>query len=310
MPATTTAEAPRREPRVLSVVVPTKGRPRYLEGCLAALAAADYPRERFEVVVVNDGGGREVESAVEGFAASVNARLTTPARTGPSGARNAGAWAADGRYLAFTDDDCEPAPRWLPALERALDEHPGAAVGGVTINGAPHDPAAVASQAVVDALLETFNREPGAPRFFASSNFAVPAEQFRAIGGFDEGFRYAEDREMCQRWIESGHRMAHAPDAVVYHMRTLTLRDFVRQHHGYGRGAWAFQRMTPDAGRESSGVLRALARRALRSERGRGRIATAGYLALSQAATASGFAREAATHRLAGWRRGAASGSP
>lgn len=293
------------DPPVLSVIVPTKGRPRYLEGCLAALAGADYPRERFEVVVVNDGGGAEVERVVERLADTVSVRLTTSARTGPSAARNAGAWAAEGRHLAFTDDDCEPAPGWLAALERALGQDPGAAVGGVMINAVKRNPAAVASQAVVDSLLEQFNRGPAAPRFFASSNLAFPAEPFRAVGGFDEDFRYAEDRELCRRWIRSGNRLVHAPDALVYHMRTLTLREFVGQHHGYGRGAWAFQHAAPDERWRSSGVLRALARRALRPEPGAKRIATAGYVALSQVATASGFAREAAVHRLARLRRGA-----
>lgn len=288
------------------MIVPTKGRPRYLEGCLAALAGADYPRGRFEVVVANDSRGAEVEGVVERFAGTVDVRLTTPARTGPSAARNAGAWAAEGRHLAFTDDDCEPTPGWLAALERALDQHPGAAAGGVMINAAKHNPGAVASQAVVDSLLEQFNRDPAAPRFFASSNLAFPAEPFRAIGGFDEDFRYAEDRELCRRWIRSGHRLVHAPDALVYHMRTLTLREFVGQHHGYGRGAWAFQHAAPDERWRSSGVLRALARRALRLDPGARRIATAGYVALSQAATASGFMREAAVHHLIRQRREAA----
>jgi GT2 family glycosyltransferase len=286
------------------VIVPTKGRPRYLQGCLAALAAADYPRDRFEVVVVNDGGGAAVEEVVEHVAGAIEARLTAPPRTGPSAARNAGAWAARGRHLAFTDDDCEPAAGWLPALERALADNPRAAVGGVVVNGARRDPAAVASQAVVDSLLEEFNRDPAAPRFFTSSNLAFPAEPFREIGGFDEAFRYAEDREICHRWIRSGHRLAHAPDAIVHHMRTLTLRDFVRQHHGYGRGAWAFQHHAPDGRADSPGVLRALARRALHPDPDAGRIATTAYVALSQAATASGFAREAVAGRVRRWRHG------
>jgi glycosyltransferase involved in cell wall biosynthesis len=39
---------------VISVVVPTIGRPRYLENCLAALAASELAPERFEVVAVDD----------------------------------------------------------------------------------------------------------------------------------------------------------------------------------------------------------------------------------------------------------------
>ncbi|MGH2821063.1 MAG: glycosyltransferase, partial [Actinomycetota bacterium] len=76
---------------VLSVVVPTKGRPRYLERCLRALAGADYPRDRFEVVIVNDGGGTHVERIASSARARLAVALVEPERTGPSAARNAGA---------------------------------------------------------------------------------------------------------------------------------------------------------------------------------------------------------------------------
>jgi glycosyltransferase involved in cell wall biosynthesis len=285
---------------VLSVVVPTKGRPRYLERCLHALAGADYPRDRFEVVIANDGGGTEVERIVSSAGDRLAVELVEPERTGPSAARNAGAMSSRGEFIAFTDDDCEPAPRWLTALERALERNPGAAVGGETLNGAPHNKAAVASQLVVEAVHAHFNRDPAAPRFFASFNVAFPAQPFRALGGFDERLRYAEDREMCERWLGAGHRFTHAPGALVHHMRTLTLREFWGQHYGYGRGAWGFRRARETAAvhtADSGAVVAALLRSCIRTA-GRDGPAVAGYLALSQVATAAGFGREAAAALL------------
>lgn len=286
---------------VLSVVVPTKGRPVYLERCLAALAASDYPPQGFEVVVVDDSGGGEVERVTSAARGRLEPRIVRPWGTGPSAARNAGAFAARGEFVAFTDDDCEPSPGWLAALARALESQPGAAVGGVTHNGAPDDSAAAASQAVVDAVQAQFNRDPASPRFFASYNVAFPAEPFRELGGFGERFRYAEDRELCERWLRAGHRFVHAPDAIVLHMRRLTLRDFWGQHYGYGRGAWAFARERPGgAGQvaDTGGVLRALARTTRHGADGEARPAVAGYVALSQLATAAGYAREALVRRL------------
>jgi glycosyltransferase involved in cell wall biosynthesis len=280
---------------LISVVVPTKGRLSSLEGCLEALRKADFEREQFEVLVANDHGGEQVESLVASFADELQAAIVRPQCAGPSAARNAGAAAARGAYVAFTDDDCEPAPSWLPALERSLEENPGAAVGGRVENGMPQNLGAVATQVVVDALHAHFNQDPRSPRFFASSNVAFPADAFRSIGGFDEGFRYAEDREVCERWVRTGHRFVSAPDAVVIHIRTLGLREFIAQHYGYGRGALAFHR---SVGREQrhaarSGVLRELARETLRGHDHHGRMALGGYVVLSQLATATGFARQA-----------------
>jgi GT2 family glycosyltransferase len=290
---------------VVSVVVPTKGRPEYLERCLAALANTDYPLEQLEVVVVNDGGGPRVARVARSVSGDLPVRLESPNRSGPSAARNAGAFSARGRFVAFTDDDCEPAAGWLAALARALEANDGAAIGGRTVNGAPRNGPAAATQMVVDSVHAHFNRDSAAPRFFASYNLAFPADAFRALGGFDERFRYAEDREMCERWLGAGRRFAYAPDALVRHVRTLTLRAFLGQHYGYGRGAWAFGRGRATAGADHRGVLRELARRAASPAGPEGqRIAAAGYVALSQIATAAGFAREAAARRLPFQRRG------
>ncbi len=288
-------------PPVISVVVPTKGRVRSLGRCLEALERADYERDRFEVVVSNDRGMREVESLVGSFADRLRASTTMPKRSGPSAARNAGAMAASGEYLAFTDDDCEPESGWLSALERSLAANPGAACGGTVRNGATDNLGAVATQAVVDALHAGFNRDLDAPRFFASSNVAFPSAAFRSLGGFDEDERYAEDRELCERWIAAGHRLVSAPDAVVVHMRTLDLREFMGQHYGYGRGAFAFNGVqSPERRRgDRIAVLEELAHESLSHHDAHSRPAVAAYLLLSQAATAAGFAREAVVRSIA-----------
>jgi len=286
---------------IFSVVVPTLGRPRQLEKCLAALARLDYAPEKFEVVVVNDGGGSPVETVVAGSSGGLEVRVVSTAIPGPSAARNAGAGAARGRFLALTDDDCEPDPGWLGALARVLEANPAAAVGGTVENGAAGRCAA-GSQVLLDSTHSHFNRDPGASRFFASNNLAFAADDFRAIGGFDESFLHAEDREFCERWHQSGRRLVPAPDAVVRHMRHLTLREFWLQHYGYGRGAWNLHRLRAerDWGRFSvePSFYSELARQVWRRRNGAGRPSLAALGLVSQVANAAGFAREAGAARL------------
>src|SRR5215813_1646861 len=93
-----------------SIVVPTYRRPAILAGCLDAVARLDYPCDRFEAIVVDDGGGAvELPRAY----ADVDMVLLTQAHAGPAAARNTGAARARGDFLAFTDDDCRPDPGWL-----------------------------------------------------------------------------------------------------------------------------------------------------------------------------------------------------
>jgi glycosyltransferase involved in cell wall biosynthesis len=282
-----------------SIVVPTRGRPRYLRRCLSALAALEYPRDRFEVVVVGDGDDRAAEVLADSLPEEIRTDLALSPGSGPAAARNAGAARARGRFVAFTDDDCAPAPAWLSALESALHGDPGAAAGGRTLNGAAANPCSTVSQAVVDALYAYYNSDPASPRFFASNNVAFPAEGFRAVGGFDTAFRQAggEDRELCARWLRAGRRLTPAPEAIVKHMRELTLRGFWRQHFGYGRGAWRFHR-SPDGSSSGWPALeprfhRVLAREVRRSASATTLLALAVLAVTSQVASLAGVVREA-----------------
>ena len=239
----------------VSVVVPTHGRPSQLAGCLEALADLDFERDRYEVIVVDDGSPEPLDRVSLPSADRCRVRVVRQRRTGPGGARNAGARAARGRLLAFTDDDCRPASGWLSELAAQHAADPARLIGGRTVNDLSHNAYATTSQIIVDVAYAHYNQQPGGPRFFASNNMAVPADLFREVGGFDEGFAApgAEDRELCDRWLHRGHRLAYAPDAIVSHRHDLTLARFCRQHFNYGRGALRFHRARAARG---SGTLR------------------------------------------------------
>lgn len=276
-----------RDAPFVSVVVPTHERPAELARCLAALSRLVYPRDRFEVLVVDDGGKGD-----EPVAGGIDVRVLAQARRGPAAARNRAAEVARGELLAFTDDDCMPAPGWLGCIVEAARRAPEAAVGGPTVTAFPRNAYSAASQEIVRLVYAHYNGGPGGPRFFASNNLAVPTERFRAAGGFDERFTTAEDREFCNRWLERGGELVYAPDAVIVHANRVTLAGFVRQHFGYGRGALRFHRKR---GRVAASVRRELGfyRELPRLMReGRTRPDLIGLLALWQIANAAGFAWE------------------
>ncbi|MFQ4136062.1 glycosyltransferase family 2 protein [Nodosilinea sp. PGN35] len=229
---------------VFSVVIPTYNRPERLASCLLSLTRLSYPRDGFEVIVVDDGSAQPLAATVEPFEAVLNLTLLRQVNSGPAKARNAGAARAQGQYLVFTDDDCQPHPSWLNALAAQLDQQPLALVGGHTLNALPDNVFSTASQLLIDYLYDYYNSRR-APSFFASNNFAMAAEQFRQLGGFDTSFPLAagEDREFCDRWLQHGFPMAYAPEARVDHSHHLSLRRFWRQHFNYGRGAYCFHRV-------------------------------------------------------------------
>jgi GT2 family glycosyltransferase len=225
---------------MFSVIVPTYARPVQLSACLRALAHLDYPRSGFEVIVVDDGGGTSLEAAITPVHDQLDITLLTQSHRGPAAARNAGAELAKGRFLAFTDDDCTPASGWLQALEAGFATAPDCAMGGRTLNALRDNPYSTASQMILEVVYAYYNTDPSRARFFASNNLAIPADSFRAIGGFDTTFRTSEDRELCDRWRYYGYRMMYVPEALVHHAHALTFRRFCKQHFHYGRGAFRF----------------------------------------------------------------------
>lgn len=287
-----------------TVVVPTRDRPTSLRRCLDALAELDYPRERYEVVVVDDGGVLPARPPVDEIAGRLRVQLVTQPPSGPAIARNRGAAAGGGELLAFTDDDCRPLPGWLAALARTVTLE--RAVGGATVNELPGNPFAEASQSLIGHLYEYYGAEAGRPTFLASNNLAVDAEAFRAIGGFDERLprAAAEDREFCDRWLASGRRLGFAPDALVRHAHDLNLRTFARQHFNYGRGALYYHRARA---RRGGGALRVepprfyiqLLRRPLRESPGARGVVGAALLGVAQVVNAAGFAWELAVDAAA-----------
>ncbi|MDQ3936784.1 MAG: glycosyltransferase, partial [Actinomycetota bacterium] len=228
-----------------TVVIPTHRRPARLRECLAALADLDYPRAALDVVVVGDfAGERPVAPPGLDVAFFPYAELLPAAR------RNEGARRARGELIVFVDDDCQPARDWLRLLVDAWQENPGAALGGHTWNTLRSNPYAEASQLVINIGYRQNGEEPNAARFFTTDNLLVPRADFLDLGGFDESFWTAEDREFCDRWMASGRRMAYVPDAIVWHAHPIGLRGFLKRNWHYGRGAQRYWRKRAAAGRE------------------------------------------------------------
>ena len=227
-----------------SVIVPTRNRVQPLARCLSALAQLDYPRDRFQVLIVDDGSRTALTELLSPFQGALRVTLLTQKPAGPAVARNTGVAHACGTFLAFTDDDCAPEPNWLRALEARLGAVPNCAVGGKTVNTLTDNMPATASQLLIEYLYAYYNRDPNRAAFVASNNLAAPRARFIELGGFDASFRRAagEDRDFCDRWLAHGNALVYAPDAVVCHAHALSLNSFLQQHWGYGRGAQHFHR--------------------------------------------------------------------
>lgn len=221
-----------------TIVIPTHGRPQRLRNCLAGLAALDYPRTGFEVIVVDDGGLKPLEPIVQSFEDSLNITLLRQDHSGPAVARNQGSLHARGEWIAFLDDDCVPRPDWLSRLDAASGD-PRVMLGGAAVNACEDNTFAGANQFLVDFVTEWFRTNLPSLDFFPSNNIAIHTGSFRAKKGFDSRFRLAggEDREFCARWLAAGRKLVAVPEAKIDHYHPQSPSRFLGTHFRYGRGA-------------------------------------------------------------------------
>lgn len=285
-----------------SVIIPTRNRPEQLRRCLAAALALEPPGGGIELIVVDDDPDGSAAPVLAEADRDERIRYLTATGGGPATARNLGAARASGEILAFTDDDCEPAPGWLLGFAVALSVSGAGAAAGHTTNGAT-GACSQASQLVISALGRSSLDERG-PTFVASNNVCFRREPFLELGGFDESFPLAaaEDRDLCERWIEAGHRFAAAPEAIVVHRHYLSVPGFWRQHFRYGQGAYAFHGIRRRRGRKALRIqprfYRALGREVREAGGDVGRMRLAGLAGLSQIANAAGYLVSLSRSRL------------
>lgn len=258
---------------MISIVVPTRDRPRQLEECLAALDRQSAAT-RLEIVVVDDGSAAsaEIETVV---ARHPRARLVRLDGRGPAAARNAGARAAGGDVLCFIDDDCFADEAWAERLAAAVAR--ADAVGGMTLDAG--GPLAEAAELIAHA--------PAAAAPFTPSNNLAGSRQLFVSEPFDETFPDAagEDREWCARIAGKGYLLAFEPQARVTHRQELSLASFMRRQYRYGRGAYRFRSTGGGAARpERPGFYVDLVRRGFAKG-----VRVGILVVLAQAATAAGW---------------------
>ena len=142
---------------LFSIIVPTYNRPEKLAACLQSFVELEYPRDKFQVIVVNDSTEISVETTISAFLQQLNLTLLTQPNSGPATARNTGAFAAEGEFIVFTDDDCTVGTDWLQNLEKRFVETPDCLIGGRTVNALPDNIYSTASQQLIDYLYSYYN---------------------------------------------------------------------------------------------------------------------------------------------------------
>ncbi|MBA2677289.1 MAG: glycosyltransferase [Ktedonobacteraceae bacterium] len=200
----------------VSVVVPTYKRSGYLERCLLALLAQDFPAGDFEILIVDDAASEQTRQQVEEWSArmavegyTIRYLSTSKTAHGPAAARNLGWHTAQSEIIAFTDDDCIPEQRWLTSALAALEDD--------------KEIAALSGRIVIPMSTSVTDYEYNAYQLtrseFVTANCFYRRDTLLQIGGFDERFTAAwrEDTDLYFSLLEHDLHTVAVPEVVVMH---------------------------------------------------------------------------------------------
>jgi glycosyltransferase involved in cell wall biosynthesis len=218
-------------PPSVSVVVPVRNAAGLLEPCLRALLAQDYPRDRFEIVVVDNASS----DGSADVARSLGLSPVLEPRRGPGLARNRGIAAATGDVVAFTDADCEPPAGWLAALVEALRDA-DAVMGPIGPRSAGNRFAR--ARAALHARYLRWCRSlaaKGRLDHLDTASTAVRRAVLDQVGGFDPEFFASEDRDLGARIAEAGRRVRFVEAPPVLHRYDPRISASMRKARTLGR---------------------------------------------------------------------------
>lgn len=276
----------------ISVIIPVYNDAERLGRLLDALRRQQVAPA--ETIVVDDGSGDA--SADVAVAAGVRC-LRQPGNRGPAAARNAGARAAGGEILAFTDSDCTPHPDWIGAVGRHLSEEAAdALMGRVLLPPSTRLGDAISALGFPAGGSVGFERiwpvaPDGCTVSLSTCNCAIRADRFHHMGGFDRRFPFAggEDSYLAYRIVAAGRRILYCPDMVVTHDARDDLSGFLRWQYRRGMSSFVFSRLVTDR-RRFVALRRWSTRNVLSAARRDGRLPlVAALLAAGTAVQLAGF---------------------
>jgi len=213
---------------LLSVIMPAHNAAGILPRSLGALRNSDFPRDRWELVVVDDGSVDETSLIAARYADTV---VTLPGKAhGPAYARNRGFEVTRGDIIVFIDADCVAHTDTLSLFAALFEAHPdvGAAFGAYDDR-----PPAAGIMSQYRNLIHHYvhHRNAGDVETFWAGAGAIRREVFAEAGMYDEwhyGRPQIEDIELGARIRSLGRRILLDPAIQVTHLKKWTLRAVIR----------------------------------------------------------------------------------
>lgn len=237
-------DAPVKKDRLpfISVVTTVLNVEATITRCIQSILGVDYPRDTFEVIVV-DGGSKDATLSKLSALAGVKV-LQDPGGTIGSG-RNVGIRQAKGEIIAITDGDMTVDRRWLAEIAREFEDSNVGAVGGPIWADQNSSGFSRFVGLLPEESLSGINYGRVPHDMLYTRNAAYRRSVLAQVGLFNETLVAAEDPELNWRVENAGYGLVFSPKIIVYHSHRSTLSSFIKQHFRNGVGCGQLVKVNP-----------------------------------------------------------------
>jgi glycosyltransferase involved in cell wall biosynthesis len=211
----------------VSVIIPVYNDAERLQTCLKALQVQTYPKDKYEIVVIDNGSTESPQPVVEQFS---QARMDQESKPGSYAARNKGILLAQGEVIAFTDADCIPASDWLEQGVKNLlnTANCGLVAGRVDLFlQDPNQPTPVE----LYQKLTSFRQEAYVKnlKFGPTANVFTFKHVIDAVGSFNDNLKSGGDFEWGNRVFSAGYQQIYADEVKVAHPARRSFQELYRR---------------------------------------------------------------------------------
>ena len=227
-------------PPIISIITPSYNRVDELKYLYNSLQDQSVDLKLFEFIVSDDGSTDSTEQTVKHWQTESNfpIKFITQKNQGPGAARNHGLENSEGELILFIDSDCEAHPDWIQTIYEEYLNDSFDACGGP--DGAKDDFTTL--QKAIDFAMTSFittggmrgHSEKMMAKFFPRThNMGIKRSVYEKVGGFGD-LRHGQDIELSNRIRKSGARIKFLINAVVYHRRRTSIKQFFKQVFNWG----------------------------------------------------------------------------
>ena len=193
----------------VSIVIPAYNAAHTIRLCLDAIQQSDYPKEQYEVIVVDNNSTDDTPAIVSQY--PVKLRFEREIQ-GPHAATNTGVRQAKGEIIVFTDSDCVPEPRWLRTLVDAFVDEEVIAAGGKIEAHQPRTRIEWFLQEEVNLFRNCVRLTESFPASVITGNAAYRASALRQVGLFNANLYTGAEVDLAWRvqWT-TGKKVVYVP---------------------------------------------------------------------------------------------------